>query len=204
MYLNFATMQSLEIYLTLTQTVIPRPVAWVLSENDDGGYNLAPFSFFNAVCSEPPLIMISVGRRPDGSLKDTQANIEAKSDFVVHIGDWEQLDSMNASSATLSPGESEVQRLGLETVRFQQFGLPRLTKCRVAFACSRYQIQEIGNSGNALILGRVHGVYLADSVVSEDDRSHRKIHADRINPIGRLGASEFVRFGEIHARRRPP
>jgi len=203
MYLDFGAMKPPEIYLTLTQTVIPRPVAWVLSENLDGGSNLAPFSFFNALCSNPPLIMISVGRRQDGSLKDTQANIEARREFVVHIGHWEQLDSLNESSATLPSGESETQRLGLETVCFEQFRLPRLVDARVAFACSRYQIQEIGNSGNTLILGRVHGVYLADGVVGKDNRDRPKICADKINPIGRLGASEFVRFGEIHTRHRP-
>ena len=204
MYLDFGTMQPPEIYLTLTQTVIPRPVAWVLSENADGGSNLAPFSFFNAICSDPPLIMISVGRHPDGSWKDTRANIEARDDFVVHIGDWKQLDSLNESSATLPPGESEVHRLGLETVCFERFRLPRLDQCQVAFACSCYQIQAIGDSQNALILGRIHGVYLADGVVGEDNRSRRKIYADKIDPIGRLGADEFVRFGEICARRRPP
>ena len=66
------------VYHTLTRTVIPRPVAWVLSENAGGDYNLAPFSYFNAICSDPPLIMISVGKKPDGSSKDTRVNITAR------------------------------------------------------------------------------------------------------------------------------
>ena len=74
MYLNLSDLSASQVYHTLTQTLIPRPVAWVLSDSGNDGLNLAPFSYFNAVCSDPPLVMISVGKKPDGNQKDTCSN----------------------------------------------------------------------------------------------------------------------------------
>jgi len=123
-----------QVYFRMTQTLIPRPIAWVLSENPDGGLNLAPFSSFNAVCSDPPLVMISGGKKPDGSNKDTCVNIEARGDFVVHIAHRDQVRAVSDSSATLAAGDSEIARLGLATVPFEGFRLPRLAGCRIAYA----------------------------------------------------------------------
>ncbi|MET0093908.1 MAG: flavin reductase, partial [Sedimenticola sp.] len=77
MNIDLSEMPPGQVYFTMTQALIPRPIAWVLSENADGGHNLAPFSYFSAVSSEPPLVMLSIGRRPDGTPKDTAANIAA-------------------------------------------------------------------------------------------------------------------------------
>ena len=75
MYVDITQLDPQQIYITLTQTVIPRPIAWVLSENANGSLNLAPYSFFNAVSSEPPLVMISTGLKPDGCPKDTRETV---------------------------------------------------------------------------------------------------------------------------------
>jgi flavin reductase (DIM6/NTAB) family NADH-FMN oxidoreductase RutF len=149
MYFDFAEFSPNQAYFTMTQTLVPRPIAWVLTENAAGDYNLAPFSYFNAVCSDPPLVMLSIGRKPDGSPKDTRVNIEQRGHFVAHIAHREQAKPMTESSATLDYGDSELARLGLDTVPFQGFGLPRLADCRVAFACERYEIREIGNARSA-------------------------------------------------------
>jgi flavin reductase (DIM6/NTAB) family NADH-FMN oxidoreductase RutF len=203
MYIDFAGLEPSQVYFTMIQTVIPRPIAWVLSENAQGRFNLAPFSYFNAVCSDPPLIMISVGRKPDGRFKDTRVNIETRADFVVHLVDRILLEAMNRSSATLDEDESEVEQLALGTVPLAGSRLPRLADAKVAFACRRYQIQEIGDLPQSLILGRVAGVWVADEVAGRDDRGRLKVHADRLDPIGRLGAGEYVTFGEIRRLRRP-
>ncbi|TVP54954.1 MAG: flavin reductase family protein, partial [Halomonadaceae bacterium] len=107
-----------QIYHTMTQTLVPRPVAWVLSENPAGNYNLAPFSYFTAVCSEPPLILLSAGKKPDGSPKDTRGNILRTAHFVVHIGQSHQAATMTETARPLPLGESEVEAAGLTTVPF--------------------------------------------------------------------------------------
>lgn len=191
MYFDFAEFSPNQAYFTMTQTLVPRPIAWVLTENAAGDYNLAPFSYFNAVCSDPPLVMLSIGRKPDGSPKDTRVNIEQRGHFVAHIAHREQAKPMTESSATLDYGDSELARLGLDTVPFQGFGLPRLADCRVAFACERYEIREIGNARQTLLLGLVKSVYVDDAAVTTDAKGRTKIDAVRIDPLGRLGGGEY-------------
>ena len=203
MLINLETLSPSQAYFTLIQTLVPRPIAWVLSENPLGDFNLAPFSFFTAVCSDPPLILISVGRKPGGDPKDTRVNIEFRNDFVVMIPHGDLLEAMNASSATLPAGASEVTRLGLQTVGFEGSRLPRLAQCRVAYACRRHEILEVGNGPQSLILGRVGAVYIDDAVVDADAAGRIKVHADRLDPIGRLGAGEYALLGEIRRLARP-
>lgn len=203
MIIDLDTLSASDTYFAMTQAIIPRPIAWVLSENPAGDYNLAPFSYFNAVCSEPPLIMLSLGRKPDGAPKDTRANIEARNAFVVHIASSDQLDPLNASSATLPAGESEVDRLGLALTEFPGSRLPRLADCRLAMACELYQVMELGPVPQALIFGRLTHLYVEDGVAEQDSRGRLKIHADRLDPLGRLGAREYISGGEILTVPRP-
>ena len=203
MYIDFATKTPDQVYFSMIQTVLPRPIAWVLSEHENGSFNLAPFSYFNAVCSDPPLLLISVGRKPDGSFKDTRINIEQRRDFVVHIAHRELLPALNESSATLAAGESELDKLGLATVSVTDSRLPRLRDARIAFVCQCHEIHEIGGLPQSLILGRVKGVYVDDQVTSRDAKGRLKIHADRIDPIARLGADEYMYCGELTRLRRP-
>ncbi len=203
MYFDLSQLTPGQVYVRMIQTLIPRPIAWVLSENADGGFNLAPFSYFNAVCSDPPLIMLSLGKKPDGSPKDTRVNIERRSRFVIHIAHKEQAEALTASSATLPAGDSELERLGLETVPFEDFGLPRLADCRVAYACERYRIEEIGGTPQSLILGLVKAIYVDDAVTREDDKGRIQVDAKGIDPLGRLGADQYISFGELIRVPRP-
>ncbi len=203
MYIDLTELAPNQVYFTMIQTVIPRPIAWVLSENASGTYNLAPFSYFNAVCSDPPLLMISVGKKPDGSFKDTRINIEQRRDFVVHIANVELLGALNESSATLPAETSEVDLLGLSTVPFEGSRLPRVAGCRVAFACQCHDIHEIGAVPQSLILGRVNRVYVDDAVLDKDAKGRTKIRADLVDPLARLGADEYAALGEIRRLRRP-
>ena len=191
------------VYHAMIRTVIPRPIAWVLSGNAGGGYNLAPFSYFNGVCSDPPLIMISVGKKPDGSPKDTRVNIAERRDFVVHIAHDALLEPLNRSSATLPAGESEVDLLGLRLTPMAGWRLPRLADARIALACELFQLQEIGPSSQALILGRVKRIYIHDDACSRDAEGRLVVHAERIAPVARLGGTEYVTFGEIRRLSRP-
>ena len=203
MIIDLATMSPNQVYFSLVQTVIPRPIAWVLSRYPDGKYNLAPFSYFNAVCSDPPLVMVSIGRKPDGSFKDTKMNIESHREFVVHLVGEDTLDAMNESSATLPYGESELEATGLATAAFEGFDMPRIASAKVAFACTRYQVIQLGGTPQNLVLGEVHRIFVDDTVVGEDAKGRPKIHADRIRPVSRLGASEYATFGEILRKTRP-
>ena len=109
MIVDFNSISPSNGYHLLTQTIIPRPIAWILSENEDGSLNLAPFSFFNAVCSDPPLLMVSIGKKPSGEIKDTRRNILSGRDFVIHIASLTQANVLSRSAATLVYGDSELE-----------------------------------------------------------------------------------------------
>ncbi len=203
MILDLSELKPVQVYFHMIQTVVPRPIAWVLSEIKPGKYNLAPFSYFNAVCSNPPLIMLSVGKKPDGSFKDTRINIEQRKDFVVHIAHREMLQDLNQSSATLDADESELDQLGLETTEFEGSRLPRIKDCRVAFACTCYEIQELGDTPQSIIYGEVSHIYIDDEITSVNEKDRLKVHADKLDPIARLGANEYMTFGEIIKLARP-
>ena len=187
-----------QIYGLMTQTMIPRPIAWVVSDNGDGGgYNLAPFSYFTGISSNPPLIMLSIGLKKDGSGKDTRVNIQERDNFVLHIPTVDQLAAVEGSAEPLAAGESEVSKLGLPLLDFPGFTLPRLQDCPVAMACSHHQTVQLDGLAQAMIIGRIHSIYVDDDsvIVTEDGRSH--VSATKVNPLGRLGASEYMALGEI-------
>ena len=203
MIIDLSELRPSQVYFTMIQTLIPRPIAWVLSEIETGKYNLAPFSYFNAVCSDPPLIMLSVGKKPDGSYKDTRVNIEQRGNFVVHIAHRDLLEDLNQSSATLAADVSELDLLGIETTAFEGSRLPRIAACRIAYACERYEIHELGGASQSIIYGRVNHIHIDDAITSTTEKSRLKVHADKLQPVARLGADEFMSFGEIIRLARP-
>lgn len=187
-------------YFTMIQTLIPRPVAWVLSDNGDDSLNLAPFSYFSGVCSDPPLIMLSIGKKPGGEIKDTRRNILERGHFVVHIAHREMMEGVTASSAPLIHGDSELERSGLATTEFGDFALPRLWGCRVAYACELYEHHEIG--AQAVIYGRVRQIYISDDIAVENE-GRLQVDAKALDPIARLGGDDYGLLGEVVTIKRP-
>lgn len=203
MYIDLSTLSANQVYYSMIQTIIPRPVAWVLSENENQSLNLAPFSYFTAVSSHPPIIMLSVGKKPDGSFKDTRVNIEARSHFVVHIAHRDLAAQVTESSRVLPLGESEIDRANLQTQCFEGFSLPRLKACRIALACECHSIQEMGEVPQSLVFGKVKSIFIDDSVGSLDDGGRLTVDAAAVDPIARLGGDEYVSFGEVFSIPRP-
>ena len=193
-----------QVYFTMTQTMLPRPIAWLLTENDNASYNLAPFSYFNAVCSDPPLAIVSIGKQDDGRDKDSIRNIRERHEFVIHIASCDQLAALNQSSATLPPGESEVEASNLELTQVPGFRMPRLSDCKIAYFCERHDIQMIGSKKQqSLLFAEIKEIYVDDGCAEINDQGRLKIHADRIQPLSRLGASEYASFGEVLSVKRP-
>ena len=200
MHIDFADLSPSQRYHLMVQTVVPRPVAWVLTAGDDGSHNLAPFSYFMAVGSDPATLAVSVGRKAGGEPKDTWRNIAERGDFVVHIAGRELLDPLNDSSAALDYGDSEIARTGLELTGDPGRHLPRLSAAKVALWCRRYAVHEIGTQG--LIVGEVHAAYVADDIATADG-GRLTVDAAALDPIARLGGTNYMLAGEIVARVRP-
>lgn len=195
MIIDLNSVSANQAYFTVIQSLVPRPVAWVLSQNEEDSLNLAPFSYFSAVASDPPLLMISIGRKPDGSWKDTRENIVQRNEFVVHIPHREQAQAVTESSRSRAANDSELEALGLATTPFDGFAVPRLSDCRIAMACERYSAEEITPT-QTMILGRIKSIYVDDSVVTEK-QGRQKINANKIDPLARLGGNEYATIADI-------
>ncbi|SGZ00852.1 flavin reductase family protein [Moritella viscosa] len=192
MQLNFSDFSANQGYHLMTQTIIPRPIAWVLTDSGNASYNLAPFSYFTAVSSKPALLMISVGKKPSGDNKDTLTNILKNKKMVIHIASDDQADIVTQTAATLAHGESELANAGLTTTAFDDFSLPRLTQCDIAYGCELYDIKEIGDAPQTLIFVEIKQLYINDNVVSTDTKERLNIAADKIKPLARLGGGEYA------------
>lgn len=201
MHVDMSSLSAIEAYATMTQTVVPRPVAWILTQNDTDDYNLAPYSYFNAISSDPPMVMFSSGMKPDGSVKDTRYNLEQRSDCVIHIAHREMATQMTASSATLPRNTSEINDLGLAMADMPGSDLPRLADCRVAYAATLRETKKIGHQWLGFL--ELTHLYLEESIVSSDAKGRLKVMADKLDPIGRLGGGEYLMAGDVISIDRP-
>lgn len=205
MIINFSAHSPSQRYHLMTQTIIPRPIAWVLTQSNVVGdkdeassINLAPFSYFTAVSSEPAILMLSIGKKPNGDFKDTIVNTLKNKKLVIHIASTQQAALVTATAATLEHGESELNAIrqttnpALNTVPFEGFSLPRLEECDIAYGCEFYESKELGDSPQTLLFVEVKQLYLNPKVIEVQEHNRIKIHADAVAPLARLGANEYA------------
>ena len=203
MNINLDALSSSDIYHLMTQTIIPRPIAWVLSQNTDSTHNLAPFSYFNAIASDPPLCVLSMGKKPSGDKKDTAHNLQQDKYCVVHIANADMAKEVTASAATLAYGESELEKNEIVTCSHEDWSLPRITDCPVAFYCKVYQTQEIGNAPQQIVFVEILSIYINDSACAKDEKGRLSVDAMKINPLARLGANQYATLGTVLDNKRP-
>lgn len=178
-----------QTYKLMTGLIVPRPIAWVGTLNAEGAVNLAPFSAFTFLSTDPPIIGISVTLRR-GGLKDTAANIQARGCFVVNIADEGLVGPLHASSAEFPPETGEAEMLGLETVPSVDIEVPRLACVPAAMECRLERVVEFGDAGARLIAGRITAFHIRDDLVVEG-----KIATDRLRPLSRLAGPRYAGIG---------
>jgi flavin reductase (DIM6/NTAB) family NADH-FMN oxidoreductase RutF len=183
MHIDPATNAPKDNYKLLTNLVVPRPIAWVTSQGESGVVNLAPFSFFNAVGSNPLFILVSVGDNDDGTPKDTASNIDANREFVVNLVTEDLVGAMNISAADFPPGESEVTAAGLALAASLKVKVPRLAATQVALECRLHSKVPLGLY--SLFIAEVVMFHVADHLVGE------RMHIEGFAPIGRLGSPSY-------------
>lgn len=182
-------------YRLLSTAVTPRPIAWV-SSRGPAGENLAPYSFFNTVAIDPPVVAFSpVATAADP--KDTLANALETEAFVVNVVTEDVVEAMNASSATLDAGESEFDHVGIDRAPSARVDAPRVAAAAVSLECELYDAVEIGTS--TLVLGEV--VY---AHVAEDALVDGEIDMDRLDTVGRLAGGWYASTDDRFELERPP
>ena len=178
-------------YRLLTGLVVPRPIAWVSTLDENGVANLAPHSFFTVASADPPVVQFtSVGR------KDTLRNIEATGEFVVNLATRSLLEPMNATSASLAPDVDEFETAGVRTEPSERVRPPRVADSPAALECVLHDVVPVGNS--FVVLGAVL-LAAVDEAVLDGDRPAEWL----LDPVARLSGSRYVTYGETVSVRRP-
>jgi flavin reductase (DIM6/NTAB) family NADH-FMN oxidoreductase RutF len=185
-------------YKLLIGAVVPRPIAFVSSVSADGVRNLAPFSFFNAICGEPPVICFSVSNREPR--KDTLANVRATGEFVVNIVSEEIAAQMNLASGEYPSEVDEFDVSGLTAVPSDLIKVPRVKESHVNMECRLMQVVEVSTRprGGSLVIGEVVRFHIDDAIVHDF-----KIDPDKLRAVARMGGDEYSRTRDRFSMHRP-
>ena len=183
MQFDFATLSPADAYKLMVSTIVPRPIAWVVTQSADGSVNAAPYSFFNAVSGDPPLVILGIGGRDDGRPKDTAANIRHSGQFVVNMVSEAMVRPMVVTAADFDTGVDELEQAGLTTLPSVRIGPPRIAESPVAFECELFQTIALPGRRD-LVLGRVVMMHIADDAMLDVARHY--VDTPKLNLVGRM------------------
>lgn len=199
--LNPSAMSEREVFKILKGTIIPRPIAFVTTISNEKVVNGAPFSYFNIVSPNPPMISLAIQRESE-RIKDTARNIEMNGEFVVHIVDRDNVAKVNETAATLPYNESELELAKMTQVPSELISVPGIKEAKVRMECKIFKSIPIESEGKVvcdLIIGEVVQFHLNEEVYEVNGR----INADKLNPVSRLAGSEYAKIGELFSIERP-
>lgn len=189
-----------ENYKLLIGSIIPRPIALVTTESDDNVLNIAPFSFFNVVSSDPPILAIAV-QRVNGEMKDTARNIIQNKEAVVHIVDTDNVRDANQTAALLSHEESELERTNFETVDSVEVSVKGLKQSKVRFEAVLYDdivIEKDGQPISDLLLLEVKYYHFDERIYNDG-----YINKEELNAVSRLAGNDYAEIGHTFTIERP-
>jgi flavin reductase (DIM6/NTAB) family NADH-FMN oxidoreductase RutF len=189
-----------ENYKFLIGSIIPRPIAFVTTLSEEGVLNGAPFSYFNIVSSNPPMISLSI-QRSQGKQKDTARNILKNNEFVVHIVDEQNVEKINKTAATLPQNQSEIEIAGLTSVESVRISVPGVKEAKVRLECVLEQSLELGgvnSPGCDFIIGRVVQYHIEDDIYAKGRIDPRGLAA-----VSRLAGANYAKIGELFEIERP-
>ncbi len=188
------------IYKLLTGIVIPRPIGWISTINEDGIHNLAPFSYFNAVGDDPPHVMFSTVHSNNLN-KDTLNNVLATKQFVVNMVTEDLVEQMNLTSQPIAANESEFELAGLTPIASSLVKPPRVKECKITMECEmvhHYKLENSKTGGATIVIGKIVLFHIDESVLLEN----YKINLETYKPIARLAGSYYLKMGEIFSIKR--
>lgn len=182
--------------------VIPRPIGWISTIGPDGVANLAPYSFFNGVTGDPPMVMFASGARAADAPKDSIFNAEQSGEFVCSMVSYELMDAMNGTSAAYDPEIDEASHLGIEMEPSELVRPMRVKAAPIHLECTYFNTMELPvdrhGGGNAICVGRVVGVHIRDAYLKDG-----MVDVEKIRPVARLGYMDYTSVQEVFTLARP-
>ncbi|MFZ4682584.1 MAG: flavin reductase family protein [Terrimicrobiaceae bacterium] len=199
MELNLEGEHADRAYPIMASLVVPRPIAWVTTLNEDGSVNAAPFSFFNVLGANPPIVGFCPGDREAGIPKDTARNVRATHEFVVNLVDQDLAEPMNRTAASLPYGHDELKEAGLTTLPSSVVRPPRIAESPASLECTEWGTIQIGD--NRLVIGLVRRVHVRDGLI---DPATLRINNALFHPVGRMASPDwYCRTNERFEMKRP-
>lgn len=179
--------------------VVPRPIGWISSLGPQGA-NLAPYSFFNGIADDPPMVMYANNGRKTGldEGKDSLSNIRASGEFVVNVATYGLRDAMNHSSGPYPAGQDEFEGAGLTKATCEVVAPPRVAEAPASLECKLWRIIDLPGPANHMVIGEVVGVHIADSVIVDG-----KVDVTLFKPLARLGYRDYAAVEQVFSLNRP-
>ena len=191
-HFDFAELSPRDRYKLLIGTVTPRPIAFVTTVDRQGRVNAAPYSFFNCLCADPPIVVLGIEYRGGQRSKDTGHNIATTGEFTVNIVSDAIAEAMTVTAVAFGPEVNEIEAAGLTSVPGDAVGCPRILESPASFECRRYIGLEIGHS-REIVLGEVIGLHIREDAV---DAEKYHVDPDVIDAVGRMGGHGYTRTRE--------
>ena len=188
MQIDFSTLSAYQRYKLMASLIVPRPIALVTTQNAAGVVNAAPFSMFNMLGEDPPILMISVNKLADHHLKDTSANILANGEFVVHIADEPMAGQMHRCGETMATSVSELDVVGLTTAPSRAVAPPYIVEAPVAFECKLSE--KLETASRHIFIGQVLWLHAREDLI---DTERYRVRLQNYFPVARFGASFYIR-----------
>lgn len=173
------------LYRVMTSLVAPRPIGWISSESEDGRHNIAPYSNFNKICSETPVVMFSAVRRENGARKTTPKNVLDTGEFVVNLATASLVDEVDETSRVVNDETSKFDLAGLEKAPAETVSPPRVAAAKAHLECTLYDSLEVYNA--TMILGEIQHIHVEDSLLTDG-----KIDMTKVDSIGRVGGPYYT------------
>lgn len=197
MELSVTGLAESEAYILFTQVIIPRPIAWVVSDNGEAlaeeRWNLAPFSYFNAITSAPPMLMFSIGNGMAGKEKDTHRNLRRQGQFTISLASAAQAKAVQDSSAELPAGVSEAKTFGIELSAWNG-SAPRVTQSPISMACIARQFTRVGHTEQIVVFAEIQRLWIRDDVGAPDANGRLLIDVKAFDPLARVGKGAYARL----------
>ena len=188
MQIDFSAITEYQRYKLMASLIVPRPIALITTVNEDGVVNAAPFSMFNMLGEEPPIVMVSINRLHDGMLKHTAANIVRSGEFVVHLSDEDMAERMHRCGDRFPADVSELEAVGFTAAPSNHVKPPRIAEAPCAFECTLFETLE--TASRQIFIGQVRWLHAREGLI---DTELWRVRLQDYFPVARFGASFYVK-----------
>ncbi len=184
MVVDYADKALTQRYQLMAQTIIPRPIAWICTQDEKGTLNIAPFSYFMGLSSEPPTMIVSIGHKSDGSEKDTLKNLRETKKCTICMVDETHLEQMHFSSKELAASQSEAAVFAIKTQKILDDFPPIVQGVPSAFFCEFYQEIDLKGSKTIPLVVEIKAQYLDEKIITDKEKLTLEYE-----PLARVGKS---------------